>query len=205
MNFDYDFYNLVLSEITARIATDQIVIEHEIKKSGDVKTRRRLESIIRRNRVNIMLLSEFVFVGRQFADSPMGTNNLMDAIKIAELAFADAKVELDKNRTKPLIDIIADKKIISSLLKIVMALVVLEDNNLKKLSLSIRRRGDYVTLKVTGGKVVNHDLFLKDSAALATNLFNCYGARLRFLKQKDMRLVFLRMHLSNQMPLLYNK
>ena len=205
MNFDYDFYNLVLSEITARIATDQIVIEHEIDSVSAGETKKRLESTIRRNRVNIMLLSEFVFVGRQLADSPIGTNNLMDAIKIAELAFADAKVRVEKNRTKPLIDIIGDKKIISSLLKIVLALVVLEDNNLKKLSLSIRRRGDYVTLKVTGGKVVNHDLFLKDSASLAANLFNYYGARLRFLKQKEVRLVFLRMHLSNQMPLLYNK
>ncbi len=205
MNFDYDFYNLVLSEITARIATDQIVIENEIRKLDDGKSKRHLESIIRRNRVNIILLSEIVFVGRQFADSPVGTNNLMDAIKMAELAFADTKLRLDKNRTKPLIDIIGDKKIISSLLKIVFALLVLEDNNLKKLSLSIRRRGDYVTLKITGGKVLNHDLFLKDSAALTTNLFNFYGARLRFLKKKDMRLVFLRMHLSNQMPLLYNK
>ena len=29
MNFDYNFYNLVLSEVVARIASDQIIIEKE--------------------------------------------------------------------------------------------------------------------------------------------------------------------------------
>ena len=48
----------------------------------------------------------------------------------------------------------------------------------------------------------NHDLFLKDSATLASNLFVNYGAGLRFAKIKNKRVVFLRLQLSNQMPLL---
>jgi len=204
MNFDYDFYNLVLSEVSTRIASDQIIIESKID-SNEVSASPDLKKIIRRNRINILLLSEFIYIGRNFQDSSMGTTNIIEAIKISESTYSESNVKILINRAKPLIDVMGDKKIVSSLIKIILALVILEDSNLKKINISIRRRGDYATLKIDGGKVVNHDLFLKDSASLASILFNSFGAKLRISKQNEKRLVFLRMHLSNQMPLQYNK
>ena len=204
MNFDYDFYNLVLSEVSTRIASDQIIIESKID-SNEVSASPDLKKIIRRNRINILLLSEFIYIGRNFQDSSMGTTNIIEAIKISESTYNDSNVKILINRAKPLIDVMGDKKIVSSLIKIILALVILEDSNLKKINISIRRRGDYATLKIDGGKVVNHDLFLKDSASLASILFNSFGAKLRISKQNEKRLVFLRMHLSNQIPLQYNK
>jgi hypothetical protein len=204
MNFDYDFYNLVLSEVSTRIASDQIIIESKID-SNEVSASPDLKKIIRRNRINILLLSEFIYIGRNFQDSSMGTTNIIEAIKISESTYNESNVKILINRAKPLIDVMGDKKIVSSLIKIILALVILEDSNLKKINISIRRRGDYATLKIDGGKVVNHDLFLKDSASLASILFNSFGAKLRISKQNEKRLVFLRMHLSNQMPLQYNK
>jgi hypothetical protein len=204
MNFDYDFYNLVLSEVSTRIASDQIIIESKID-SNEVGASPDLKKIIRRNRINILLLSEFIYIGRNFQDSSMGTTNIIEAIKISESTYSESNVKILINRAKPLIDVMGDKKIVSSLIKIILALVILEDSNLKKINISIRRRGDYVTLRIDGGKVVNHDLFLKDSANLASILFNSFGAKLRISKQNEKRLVFLRMHLSNQMPLQYNK
>ena len=204
MNFDYDFYNLVLSEVSTRIASDQIIIESKID-SNEVSASPDLKKIIRRNRINILLLSEFIYIGRNFQDSSMGTTNIVEAIKISESTYSESNVKILINRAKPLIDVMGDKKIVSSLIKIILALVILEDSNLKKINISIRRRGDYATLKIDGGKVVNHDLFLKDSASLASILFNSFGAKLRISKQNEKRLVFLRMHLSNQMPLQYNK
>jgi len=204
MNFDYDFYNLVLSEVSTRIASDQIIIESKID-SNEVSASPDLKKIIRRNRINILLLSEFIYIGRNFQDSSMGTTNIIEAIKISESTYSESNVKILINRAKPLIDVMGDKKIVSSLIKIIIALVILEDSNLKKINISIRRRGDYATLKIDGGKVVNHDLFLKDSASLASILFNSFGAKLRISKQNEKRLVFLRMHLSNQMPLQYNK
>ena len=204
MNFDYDFYNLVLSEVSTRIASDQIIIESKID-SNEVSASPDLKKIIRRNRINILLLSEFIYIGRNFQDSSVGTTNIVEAIKISESTYSESNVKIFINRAKPLIDVIGDKKIVSSLIKIILALVILEDSNLKKINISIRRRGDYATLKIDGGKVINHDLFLKDSANLASILFNSFGAKLRISKQKEKRLVFLRMHLSNQMPLQYNK
>jgi hypothetical protein len=204
MNFDYDFYNLVLSEVSTRIASDQIIIESKID-SDEVSASPDLKKIIRRNRINILLLSEFIYIGRNFQDSSMGTTNIIEAIKISESTYNESNVKILINRAKPLIDVMGDKKIVSSLIKIILALVILEDSNLKKINISIRRRGDYATLKIDGGKVVNHDLFLKDSASLASILFNSFGAKLRISKQNEKRLVFLRMHLSNQMPLQYNK
>ncbi|MEI6169604.1 MAG: hypothetical protein WCP56_01245 [Candidatus Saccharibacteria bacterium] len=202
MNFDYNFYNLVLSEVVARIASDQIIIEKEASDLIVSSDNKKFKNIIRRNRVNILLMSELIFVGRQFSDSPIGTVNLLDAVKLAELAFMDSTLILDKKRTRPFIAVIGDKKIITCLLKIILAIVVLEDTKINKLPISIRRRGDFVTFKVTGGKIANHDLFLKDSATLASNLFVNYGAGLRFAKIKNKRVVFLRLQLSNQMPLL---
>jgi hypothetical protein len=204
MNFDYDFDNLVLSEVSTRIASDQIIIESKID-SNEVGASPDLKKIIRRNRINILLLSEFIYIGRNFQDSSMGTTNIIEAIKISESTYSESNVKILINRAKPLIDVMGDKKIVSSLIKIILALVILEDSNLKKINISIRRRGDYVTLRIDGGKVVNHDLFLKDSANLASILFNSFGAKLRISKQNEKRLVFLRMHLSNQMPLQYNK
>jgi hypothetical protein len=204
MNFDYDFYNLVLSEVSTRIASDQIIIESKID-SNEVSASPDLKKIIRRNRINILLLSEFIYIGRNFQDSSMGTTNIIEAIKISESTYNESNVKILINRAKPLIDVMGDKKIVSSLIKIILALVILEDSNLKKINISIRRRGDYATLKIDGGKVVNHDLFLKDSASLASILFNSFGAKLRISKQNEKRLVFLRMHLSNQIPLQYNK
>jgi hypothetical protein len=204
MNFDYDFYNLVLSEVSTRIASDQIIIESKVD-SNEVGASPDLKKIIRRNRINILLLSEFIYIGRNFQDSSMGTTNIIEAIKISESTYNESNVKILINRAKPLIDVMGDKKIVSSLIKIILALVILEDSNLKKINISIRRRGDYVTLKIDGGKVVNHDLFLKDSANLASILFNSFGAKLRISKQNEKRLIFLRMHLSNQMPLQYNK
>jgi hypothetical protein len=204
MNFDYDFYNLVLSEVSTRIASDQIIIESKID-SDEVSASPDLKKIIRRNRINILLLSEFIYIGRNFQDSSMGTTNIIEAIKISESTYNESNVKILINRAKPLIDVMGDKKIVSSLIKIILALVILEDSNLKKINISIRRRGDYATLKIDGGKVVNHDLFLKDSASLASILFNSFGAKLRISKQNEKRLVCLRMHLSNQMPLQYNK
>jgi len=204
MNFDYDFYNLVLSEVSTRIASDQIIIESKVD-SNEVGASPDLKKIIRRNRINILLLSEFIYIGRNFQDSSMGTTNIIEAIKISESTYKESNVKILINRAKPLIDVMGDKKIVSSLIKIILALVILEDSNLKKINISIRRRGDYVTLKIDGGKVVNHDLFLKDSANLASILFNSFGAKLRISKQNEKRLIFLRMHLSNQMPLQYNK
>jgi hypothetical protein len=204
MNFDYDFYNLVLSEVSTRIASDQIIIESKID-SNEVSASPDLKKIIQRNRINILLLSEFIYIGRNFQDSSMGTTNIIEAIKISESTYNESNVKILINRAKPLIDVMGDKKIVSSLIKIILALVILEDSNLKKINISIRRRGDYATLKIDGGKVVNHDLFLKDSASLASILFNSFGAKLRISKQNEKRLVFLRMHLSNQMPLQYNK
>jgi hypothetical protein len=190
--------------VSTRIASDQIIIESKID-SNEVSASPDLKKIIRRNRINILLLSEFIYIGRNFQDSSMGTTNIIEAIKISESTYSESNVKILINRAKPLIDVMGDKKIVSSLIKIIIALVILEDSNLKKINISIRRRGDYATLKIDGGKVVNHDLFLKDSASLASILFNSFGAKLRISKQNEKRLVFLRMHLSNQMPLQYNK
>jgi len=201
MNFDYDFYNLVLSEISARISADQIIIEKYLKnneKSESARTSR----AIKRNRINVMLLSEFIFVARYFTDGTIGTTNIIEVIRLAEESFLEAKINIDKNRVKPLINVIGDKKIISSLFKILVGITLLEDEKLKRLKLSIRRRGDYATIKILGGSSLNQDLFLKDTASLVSTLFNYFGSTIRFTTQDKKRLVFLRMHLSNQMPLL---
>lgn len=88
MNFDYDFYNLVLSEVSTRIASDQIIIESKID-SNEVSASPDLKKIIRRNRINILLLSEFIYIGRNFQDSSMGTTNIIETIKISESTYSE--------------------------------------------------------------------------------------------------------------------
>jgi len=206
MLFDYDYFNFILSELVGRIASDQLIIEAALGPSKTKATAPRLLKIlVNRNKLNIDLASQLLFISRQIGDFSIRTANLVEAISLAEASFEGFAVRIRTDRVKPLVDVMGEVRAISSIIRIILDIIILEDLQAKDLSIGLRRRGDYVTVKIAGSKALNANQFLKDVVDFVDKLIKTYGGSIRFVNYQGQRVVFVRMQLSNQIPLLYNK
>jgi hypothetical protein len=205
MNINFEIYNLVLSEISTHISSDQIIIEDCLKAKESRLSRSKLNSLINRNKYNILLMSQLVFICRYIADAGLKNTSLINSVQSAGKIFDNQLIEVESSREKPLIDVIGDKTILISIIKILLSLIMLEDIKTKKVKLSFRRRGDYVTLKMIGGSISQTEIFYKDIENLLNSILVNYSASVKFIIKSGFRVVFLRLHLSNQMSLGYNK
>lgn len=206
MLFDYDYFNFILSELVGRIASDQLIIEAALG-PNDIKVTppRLIKILVKRNKLNIDLASQLLFISRQIGDFSIRTANLVEAISLAEASFEGFAVRIRTDRVKPLVDVMGEVRAISSIIRIILDIIILEDLQAKDLSISLRRRGDYVTVKIAGSKALNANQFLKDVVDFVDKLIKTYGGSIRFVNYQGQRVVFIRMQLSNQIPLLYNK
>ncbi len=206
MLFDYDYFNFILSELVGRIASDQLIIEAALG-PNDIKVipPRLIKILVKRNKLNIDLASQLLFISRQIGDFSIRTANLVEAISLAEASFEGFAVRIRTDRVKPLVDVMGEVRAISSIIRIILDIIILEDLQAKDLSISLRRRGDYVTVKIAGSKALNANQFLKDVVDFVDKLIKTYGGSIRFVNYQGQRVVFIRMQLSNQIPLLYNK
>jgi hypothetical protein len=206
MLFDYDYFNFILSELVGRIASDQLIIEDALGPS-DIKatTPRLIKTLVKRNKLNIDLASQLLFISRQIGDFSIRTANLVEAITLAESSFQGVTVRISTDRVKPLVDVMGEVRAISSIIRIILDVIILEDLRAKDLSIGLRRRGDYVTVRVGGSQALSANQFLKDVVDFVDKLIKTYGGSIRFVNYQGQRVVFIRMQLSNQIPLLYNK
>ncbi|MEI6741488.1 MAG: hypothetical protein WCK71_00020 [bacterium] len=206
MLFDYDYFNFILSELVGRIASDQLIIEDALGQSkAKTKAPRLLKILVKRNKINIDLLSQLLFISRQIGDFSARTANLVEAIALAESSFQGVTVRIRTDRVKPLVDVMGEVRAISSIIRIILDIIILEDLHSKDLSIGLRRRGDYVTVRIAGSKALSTNQFLKDVVDFVDKLIKTYGGSVRFVNYQGQRVVFIRMQLSNQIPLLYNK
>ncbi len=206
MLFDYDYFNFILSELVGRIASDQLIIEAALG-PNDIKVTppRLIKILVKRNKLNIDLASQLLFISRQIGDFSIRTANLVEAISLAEASFEGVAVRIRTDRVKPLVDVMGEVRAISSIIRIILDIIILEDLQAKDLSISLRRRGDYVTVRIGGSKALSVNQFLKDVVDFVDKLIKTYGGSIRFVNYQGQRVVFVRMQLSNQIPLLYNK
>lgn len=205
MNFDFDLYNLVLSEISARIASDQLIIEDVINNSNTNLSKVKTSQLISRNKCHIFMLSELIFIGRHKPELGLKNTSLIDSIQKASKIFDSRLIEIETAREKPLVDVIGEKSVLVGVIKILLSMLILESPTIKKLKISFRRRGDFVTVKLIGGKSIDTKLFYRDFERLLNNILGDYSSTVRFTIKSSTRQVFLRMHLSNQISIGYNK
>lgn len=205
MHFDSSIYSLVLTELASRISSDQIIIEELLRGSKNKISSRKINSLVSRNRYNILILSELIFIGRHIPDTGLKNTSLLDCVQKASAIFNNQIVDIENSREKPLIDVIGDKYVLIAVLKILLSLLILEDNSLKKMRISFRRRGDFVTIKVIGGVHNSPNLFYKDLENLINSILKNYSASARFTVQSKLRIAFIRLYLSNQISLGYNR
>jgi hypothetical protein len=151
------------------------------------------------------MLSELIFIGRQKPELGLKNTSLIDSIQKASKIFDRRLIEIETAREKPLVDVIGEKNVLIGVIKILLSLLILESPSIKKLKISFRRRGDFVTVKLTGGKAIDTELFYRDLEKLLNNILSDYSSSVRLTIKTGIRQVFLRIHLSNQISIGYNK
>ncbi len=206
MLFDYNYFNFVLAELVGRIASDQLIIEDTLKPRPACKLSSKLiKSLSKRNKFNVDLLSQLVFIGREIDDFDIKTANLLEAIILAKSALQAVDIKLNTSRVKPLVDVIGEARVLSAIIRMTLDIIILDDLSISELEMSLRRRGDFVTLRIAAPKIATTASFTKDILEFIDKLIKNYGGSIKFVNSASQRLVFIRMRLSNQIPLLYNK
>ncbi len=207
MGIDFDYFSLVIASVVRRIASDQLIIEQGFvpsKPSAKWPTPS-FNLVLQRNRFNIELLSQLVFIGQNYSDMRGGVTSLIEAIESAAAGHNSSGLAIALDRRKPLIDVIAEQHIIASIIRIILILIKLEDQKIKKVALTIRRRSGYVSIRFVGGKVGNTNFFSGDVVEFINMILAGYGGRLEWRVKASGRVVFVRLHLSNQIPFSYNE
>lgn len=201
MDNGYENLEHLLVEVVRSIASDQIILEHELS-SKQLKPE---SAIIIRNKFNTMILAQLVYLIQNQSDSSVGAVSLLNCINKAALTFENSTLKLSIKRHKPLIDILADRKILISLLVIILALIKLENISIKKVEIDIRRRGPYVSIKFTSGLPKSSPAYLKPALNYIDYIMNKFSGKIDWRISAKKRVVFLRLSLSNQIPFDYNR
>ncbi len=207
MGIDFDYFSLVIASVVRRIASDQLIIEQGFisSKPSAKWPKPSLKLVLQRNRFNIDLLSQLVYIGQNYSDLRGRVTSLIEAIESAVAGYDSSQLAIVLDRRKPLIDVIAEEHIITSVIRITLILIKLEDQKIKKVALTIRRRSGYVSIRFEGGRVGNTNFFTGDVVEFINMILAGYGGRIEWRAKALGRVVFVRLHLSNQIPFSYNE
>jgi hypothetical protein len=201
MHIDFDYFSSVLASVARDISADQIIVEGMLLKPSQPS---KLKRIILRNKLNTEILAQLVYIAQNQSDSQIQPISLLSAIESSINGFDLKNQKFELDRSKPLIDILADKGIVVSVLRIIFCLLKLENPALKTISIGFRRRGSYVSMRISADKQENTVSYLDDVTELINAIFTSYGAKMEWRMQEQKRAVFLRLHLAKQIPLGYN-
>lgn len=201
MHIDFDYFSSVLASVSRDLSADQIILESKLIKPGHTA---RLNRVILRNKLNTEILGQLIYIAQNQPDSQIQPISLLSAIESSITGFDSRIQKFELDRSKPLIDILADKGILVSVLRIIFCLLKLENPSLKVIGISFRRRGGYVSMKIVAGNQNSPVSYLDEVQTLINALFTSYGAKLEWRIQDQARAVFLRLHLAKQISLGYN-
>lgn len=201
MNLDSEYLSLVLSGVVQSVTSDQILIEHALSDpSGKASP-----SLVLRNKYNTDLLNRIVFIGINIAAASSQAVSLLDCFEQTLKQFDSRQIAVRIERDKPLLDVLSDPKILVSIIGMVICLLKLENTSLKKIGVGLRRRGGYVSIRFTAGKVRTQLNYQKDLIDFINHILSYNGSRLSWSQKSLSRTAYLRLRLSNQMPLSYNE
>lgn len=200
MDIDFDYFSLVLSGVARAITDDQMILEHQVTSSPTM-----IDSIlVSRNRYNTNILSQLVNIGRNASDLKIQTVGLLEVLESVTKGFDQDQVRASINRTRPLVNILSDQKILITILKIIFCLMKVENLNNKNFSLNLRRREGYVSLRIEAAEIKSEPGYLEDVVGFINLILLPLGGSVRWLSKFSHRIVFIKFHLSSQMALRYN-
>ncbi len=191
----YDELNWILSLLAQRIAADQIIQEGAITRLADQKV---FERGIRRCQLHTRLLQLCLQIHGSPTIEDSRSVDLVRLLNNSRSASVDI-VEVNLQRIKPMVNVLADETSLYACLRIVIILLLLEDQNLKQINIYIRRRSGYVSVKFCGGKANNLKLLDKELIGMIESILHYMEGDISWSKSGDKRIVFMRLNLSSQL------
>lgn len=201
MTYGFESLEQVLAGVVGCIAADQIILEHGLS----IGKPNSATAILLRNKFNLTLLSQLLFLAQNQPEISVKAVSLISCINKASNEFDSSSLELNIERDKPLIDVLADKKCLTACLVIILCLIKLENLTTRKIKVGIRRRGGYVSVKFEAGVSKSNPSYLGPVLAYTDHVLSAYSGNLDWRLVYKKRVVFLRLGLAKQMPLDYNR
>lgn len=200
MSVDFDYFSSVIASVTRDIASDQIILEGTILSGNKSK----ISKIVLRNKLNIDTLSQLAYIAQNLSSSQMRASSLLKAIEFATQPFDSKVLKFHIDRNKPLLDVLVDKDILVSTLRILFCLLKYESPQFKDVGISLRRRGGYVSMRVVSREPDVDISYADDLVALLNSILGLYGAKLEWKVLAGQRIVYVRLLLAKQISLGYN-
>jgi len=200
MQLDFDYFSKVLAGTIRAITDDQLVLRHALE-LGDIK---KLRLPILRSRYNTHLISQIIYIGQSLASCNAQAVGLMEGFEQALKSIDQNDIKVVIARDKPLVDVLADSSILVAILIILFCLIKLENINNKTIHVSLRRRDGYISIKFEGARVTKDLVYEDELVGFINMILRFFGGNIKWGRQSSKRVIFLRLHLSSQMPLRYN-
>ena len=200
MSIDFDFFSRVIAGIVRDIASDQIILEGNILSGCNNKT----SKIILRNKLNIDILSQLAYMAQNISSSQMQASSLLKSIEFSTHPFDSKVLKFNIDRNKPLLDVLVDRDILVSVLRILFCLLKYENPQIKDLGISLRRRGGYVSMRVESAYPKIDIAYVEDLVTLINSVLGLYGAKLEWRVLSGKRIAYVRLLLAKQISLGYN-
>ena len=200
MSVDFDYFSSVIASVARDIASDQIILEGTILSGNKSK----ISKIVLRNKLNIDTLSQLAYIAQNLSSSQMRASSLLKAIEFSTQPFDSKVLKFHIDRNKPLLDVLVDKDILVSTLRILFCLLKYESPKTKDVGISLRRRGGYVSMRVTSKEPDVDISYADDIVALINSILGVYGAKLEWKILAGQRIIYVRLLLAKQISLGYN-
>jgi len=201
MTIDFDYFSSVLASVTRDLSADQIIFEGLL---SNLKSKQKLSAIILRNKINTEVLSQLSYIAQNLSASQMQSVSLIKAIEQSTESFDSKSLSFTLDRNKPLLDVLADKDILVASLRVIFCLIKLENTKNKSIGIGLRRRGNYVSVRIIGAIPESGISYSEDVINLMNSIFALYGAKAEWRIQSQKRTVFIRLYLAKQITLGYN-
>jgi hypothetical protein len=190
-------YDWILSLLAQKIAADVMIQEGAISTLSDSKV---LIKGLHRCQLHARLL-HLVLQTIKVDFSESRSTNLVKILQDTRSASIDlVKVEIE--RSKPMLNVLANTDRLKVCLRIITILLLLEDSGVHRILVSLRCRNGYVSVRFKGGKVKNLQLLDQELIGLVSSVLRYDGASLDWKIKDNKRLVYLRLNLSNQLNLI---
>lgn len=200
MPIDFDYFSSVIASVIRDIASDQIILESTILYGNKSK----LSKIVLRNKFNIDILSQLAYIAQNLSSSQMRSSSLLKAIEFSTQPFDSKILKFHLDRNRPLLDVLVDKDILVSTLRILFCLLKYENPQTKEVDISFRRRGGYVSMRVSSKEPDIDISYIDDLIPLINSILGLYGARLEWKVLATQRIIYVRLLLAKQISLGYN-
>lgn len=191
-------FDWVISLLVQNIAADLMIQEEAMSGINDARIFRKA---IRRCQLHTRLLQLVLQIKQRQANGSIGSTDLIQVLSQIEASSADL-VKISVNRSKPLLNVLCEEKLLDACLRLGVILLLLEDSNLSHIYIGLRNRSGYVSVRFDGGRIKNSQLLDRQLLALLSHVISRFGGGVVVKSNHGKRRLYVRLNLSNQLNLI---